>query len=532
MNIHSIFPLLASLTFLFFSLFVFFKNPRSIKNSTYSLMCFCTFIWEFSMYILLTFGTNATAIYLAKMVYVGVIFIPITYFHFICAYLEKKKMSFFLVIGYMVSVIFVFSLWMTDNFISGYYEYSWGYYPKAGPIHEFFLVLAVVVIAATVFLVLKNLRTNRTNFKIYNRDKYLLIGGLFYASAFIDFLPNYGFSSYPIGFIPIIISMLIMTYAIVKHNLLNINVVIKKGLVYSILITAITIFYVAFALLIENQFRSLVGYKSLPLTIFTITLLVLFFQPLKNYIQRIIDKYFFHGSIDQIDEENIKLRDELQKSEKLKAIAALAAGMAHEIKNPLTSIKTFTEYIPKKKTDPEFLEKFQKIVGGEVDRINYIVKQLLEFSKPSELHLKETGINDLLDETLSLLNNDFLKHNIKIEKHYSLLPPTKVDPSQMKQVFLNLFLNAIDSMQNDGVITVTTKPDKNDNVTIKIEDTGKGISKEDLKHIFDPFFSKKDGGTGLGLSVVHGIIEKHGGKISVESAPEHGTSFKIGLPVK
>ena len=322
-----------------------------------------------------------------------------------------------------------------------------------------------------------------------------------------------------------------MTYAIVKHNLLDINIVMRKGLIYSLLISVITMLYVISALLIENLFRGMVGYKSLPLTIFAITLLVLLFQPLKNYIQRIIDKFFFHGSIDQIDEENIKLREELQKAEKLKAVATLAAGMAHEIKNPLTSIKTFTEYISKKKTDPEFLEKFQKIVSGEVNRINYIVKQLLEFSKPSDLRLKETSIDSLLNETLDLLNNDFLKHNIKIEKCYSPLPSIKVDPSQMKQVFLNLLLNAIDSMETGGVITATIKPGKNNNIIIKIRDSGKGIKKEDLKHIFDPFFSKKNGGTGLGLSVVYGIIEKHGGKISVEGVPGHGTSFQINLPI-
>ncbi|MGB2661640.1 MAG: ATP-binding protein, partial [Candidatus Omnitrophota bacterium] len=326
----------------------------------------------------------------------------------------------------------------------------------------------------------------------------------------------------------IIISMLIMTYAIAKHNLLNINIVIRKGLVYSVLISIITIFYTVIALLVENLFRGIIGYRSLPITIFTITLLVIFFQPLKNRIQKIIDKYFFHGTIDQIDEENIKLREELQKSEKLKAVATLAAGMAHEIKNPLTSIKTFNEYLPSKHKDLNFVNKFNKIVGDEVDRINYIVKQLLEFSKPSELELKETNVTELLDETLDLLNNDFLKHNIKLEKKYSPLPPLKIDPLQIKQVFLNILLNAIDSMKGGGVITIEARESKE--ITIAIADTGKGIEKEDLKRIFDPFFSKKEDGTGLGLSVVHGIIEKHGGKISVESAPDKGTCFEIALP--
>ena len=359
-----------------------------------------------------------------------------------------------------------------------------------------------------------------------------MFGVVFYSLASIDFLPNYGFYFYPTGFIPIIISMLLMTYAIVRHNLLDINIVIRKSLVYSILITIITILYVIFTLLAENLFRDIIGYNSLPITILTITLLVLFFQPLKNYIQKVVDKYFFHGTIDQINEENIKLREELQETERLKAIATLAAGMAHAIKNPLTSIKTFTEYLPKKKDNPEFIRKFHDIVGGEVNRINNIVKQLLEFSKPRELQLKESVINDLLDDTLNLLNNDLLKHNIKIEKHYFPLSSVRIDPSQIRQVFLNLFLNAIDSMKNGGTITIRTCTNKQDEmISIHIEDTGSGIDGKDLKYIFDPFFSKKDSGTGLGLSVVHGIVKKHGGKITAESAPGKGTSFDILLPV-
>ena len=263
-----------------------------------------------------------------------------------------------------------------------------------------------------------------------------------------------------------------------------------------------------------------------------IAIFSIIFTPLKSKIQYVIDKYFFHGTIDQIDEENIKLREELQKTEKLKAISTLAAGMAHEIKNPLTSIKTFTEYLPQKGNDPEFREKFQKIVGKEVDRVNYIVKGLLEFSKPQELKIKNSDINALLDETLSLLSNDFVKNDIKVKKNYSTLSSARIDPSQMKQVFLNIFLNAIDSMGNGGLLNVETGTDATDKIYINVTDTGEGINKEDLKRIFDPFFSKKDGGTGLGLSVVHGIIEKHCGKISVDSQPGVGTQFEIVLNIE
>ena len=227
----------------------------------------------------------------------------------------------------------------------------------------------------------------------------------------------------------------------------------------------------------------------------------------------------------------MRLREELQKTEKLKAVATLAAGMAHEIKNPLTSIKTFTEYLPKKHNDPVFVEKFNAVVGNEVDRINNIVKQLLEFSRPSELKLKKTDINSLLDETLSLLNNDLLKYNIKAKKDYSDINIVNADPSQIRQVFLNLLLNAIDSMKTGGTIHVATGQKDANEVFVSISDTGHGIPREDIGRIFDPFFTRKDEGTGLGLSVVHGIIKKHRGTIAVKSVPEKGTSFVVSLPI-
>ena len=184
--------------------------------------------------------------------------------------------------------------------------------------------------------------------------------------------------------------------------------------------------------------------------------------------------------------------------------------------------------MPKKGNDPAFRDKFQQIVGSEVDKINYIVKQLLEFSKPAKLQPEETNINKLLDETLDLLNNDLTTHNIKVKKYFSSSANIKIDPTQIKQVFLNLFLNAIDAMPNGGTLAISMKA-VSDKLQIQIKDTGRGMDKYNLKHIFDPFFSKKDGGTGLGLSIVHGIIEKHGGKITVNSAINKGTEFIITL---
>jgi signal transduction histidine kinase len=224
----------------------------------------------------------------------------------------------------------------------------------------------------------------------------------------------------------------------------------------------------------------------------------------------------------------MKLEDEILKQDRLKAVATLAAGMAHEIKNPLTSIRTFAEYLPEKYADPEFRGKFKKIVVDEVDRVNSIVQQLLEFSKPKEPELKPVSIVDILDDTLGLITSKLLDHKIALSREYQASPQILADRNQLKQAFLNLFLNSIQAMPGGGTLTVKTTLTGNNRLLVAISDTGTGIPKESLPHIFDPFYTTKESGTGLGLSIVHGIVLKHKGKIRVESG-SGGTTISVAL---
>jgi signal transduction histidine kinase len=210
--------------------------------------------------------------------------------------------------------------------------------------------------------------------------------------------------------------------------------------------------------------------------------------------------------------------------------------LTSEIENPLTAIKIFTQYFPKYRDDPEFLRKYSKIVGHEVDRIDDLIHQLLDFSKQTPPHLEQTNIIKLIDDTLIFLNNNFLKNNIKVTKEYSsntIL--VTLDHSQIRQALLNLFLNAIEAMPCGGIINInieeriTNQPDQNNQVSISITDNGIGIKPTDINHIFEPFFTNKDKGTGLGLAVTYGIIQGHKGKISVASEVDKGTIFTIEL---
>ncbi|MDO8675573.1 MAG: ATP-binding protein [Candidatus Omnitrophota bacterium] len=278
----------------------------------------------------------------------------------------------------------------------------------------------------------------------------------------------------------------------------------------------------------------MLGYKSLLISVTLASFITLIFIPLKNIIQSFIEKYFFMGNFFQLAEQNEQLRREIVQSERLKSIAILASGMAHEIKNPLTVLKTFSEFLPRKMDDKEFLKKFQPMIAHEIDRINALVHELLDFAKPAPLQIKPTPIHALLDQTLEILSNDFLKHKINVHKDYSLTTPAilNLDPNQFKQALLNILLNAMEAMPTGGAVTVTTLPSSDlQYALIKIQDTGCGIRNEDIAHIFDPFFTKKDHGTGLGLSITYEIVRGHQGKIFAESEKDRGTAFVIELPL-
>ncbi len=346
----------------------------------------------------------------------------------------------------------------------------------------------------------------------------------------VDYIAKFGISIYPFGYVAALGWITVVAYAIFRHNLMDVTIVIRKTAIYSIVATLITIAYFILIYIVEGLFRGFMGYKSVPWTLSVIAIFTLIFQPLKNMVQVFVDKHFFKGSQALLQDELKKAQEELKRTERLKAVGTLAAGMAHEIKNPLTGIKTFLEYLPSKHNDPDFIQKFHRIGGQEIAKINNIVQQLLDFSKPKTLRLEKCDINALLDETLGFLSNEFIKHRTNIVKNYEPSPLLIfADCNQLKQVFLNLFLNAIDAMKQNGTLTIATTL-LADTLEISIVDTGTGISKKDLEHIFDPFYTTKETGTGLGMSIVHGIIKEHKGEINIASKINVGTDFIIKLP--
>ncbi len=226
-----------------------------------------------------------------------------------------------------------------------------------------------------------------------------------------------------------------------------------------------------------------------------------------------------------------RLQDELLRKEKLAAIGDLAAGVAHEIRNPLSSIKGIASYYKNKFEDDSNDKEMAGIMIEEVDRLSRVINELLEFARPKELNRKPSDINKLLEHSTRLVEQEATTQEIDIQLNLTPNPvEADVDPDRLTQCFLNLFLNALQAMKGGGKLTIFTSTDGKGNITIDIKDSGSGISEENLSKIFDPYFTTKPKGTGLGLAIVHKIIEAHQGQIKVRSIIGQGTVFSIVLP--
>ena len=235
----------------------------------------------------------------------------------------------------------------------------------------------------------------------------------------------------------------------------------------------------------------------------------------------------------------------MYRADKLATLGQLSAGAAHEIRNPLTSIRSTIQYLKKSFKDEDNVQLVNELME-EVDRINDIIEGLLSFSKPGKPLKENINLTTVLEQTIHLVETGAKKKNINIEfKTDTVQKELIADPSQLKQVFLNIIMNAMQAIERDGKIEIMIEKKKKyekysdnpeDYFFIIIQDDGEGILKKNIEHIFDPFFTTKKDGTGLGLSISYSIVQQHGGEIEIESTSKHeneneyGTKVTVTLP--
>ena len=232
-----------------------------------------------------------------------------------------------------------------------------------------------------------------------------------------------------------------------------------------------------------------------------------------------------------------KLQRAVRQADRLASIGTLASGMAHEIKNPLTALKTFTQLLPKRYNDAEFRHDFSGLAGSEIARIERIVNQLLAFARPAPLMIEQVNLHEIIGNAVKLVGPQASRHQVSVRTALNAEHDyIAADKDRLQQVLLNLLLNAIQANPDGGWIEVGTETEPGTAehdafIRLDVSDGGSGIPAEVLPHIFDPFFTTKGEGTGLGLSVSYNIVAEHRGRLEVESEPGKGTCFSMYLPV-
>jgi len=693
-------------------LFVYTRDKKNDLYRTFLFFCLVLTVWNINILGLIIAPNEHFAWYWAKIFGLGLLLSPAIVLHFVLVFTEYKgkfeKQMLYASYGFAL----VFSvLNLSGLFVSEFFKVGNKYFPRAGLMFQLFILNFIIFMGYALLLVFRKYREASSGIR-RNQIAYFLLAALFTALVgSTNFLLSFGIKIYPIGNMATIFFTSIVAYAIVKHRLMDIEVVIRKSVVYASLTVSITAIYA----IIVGVFHGVFGITrfaqgSLLVNALAAMIIALSFQPLRNRIQRTVDKLFFkdkydyhktlkdlsgavtsilsldrllnlivnkvtevmhidkgclmlwdkqaeefrirtgkglrkkvfdkisftrdnylvewlerekrifsreeieifhsrkessgmdskgqkefNETLDKLKEvgamlciplmvkgrliaifgldnkmsgdkftsedmellstvanqaaiaiENAKLYEEmrgmekrLHRADKLAALGTLASSVAHEIRNPLVSIKTFTQLAPRKFNNRDFLDKFQTIVPEELQRMETILNQLLNFGRSSQPEFHSINVEEVIDSILNLMSTELSKSNIEVIKLYGKdVPQIMADDEQLKQVFMNIILNAIQAMPRGGNMRIITSlqqefVDSNTSafVAIKFEDTGYGIPQENLNDLFNPFFTTKNGGTGLGLSISHRIIKEHSGHINVESREGKGTTFTVKLPL-
>ena len=673
---------------------VFFGKRKDNVTASYTLLTISFFVWIFGIGMEVGATNKDSGLFWNRWLYSGAIFVPTFFIHFIQAYLGKIKRG-QLVSCYVISTILLFfnftPLFVRDVVPKGSFNYA----SMPGIIYPFYVLYFSVIFVYCTYFIIQEFK-NAIGIKRAQLKFIILAYGIGFLGGSTNFLLVFDiFDAPPVGNYFIGLYLLILFYAIFKHQLMDINIVFTKGTTYFFLLLLLFIPLLLVGTLSQKVFFGKISYLHTLIVFLLLFLAATLFGRIKPSAEKAVEQIFFKDRYDYRDTlgkfsralvsildlqslskkmidtitqtmgvekaslylaseekggyalresknvnittstqylpkddplpsylqkvgeitireelaksahtpvinhvvhemslleaevsipllwkeqligminlshkftkeaysrediellstlanqaavaiENGRLYEDLKKSksyirraDRLASLGTLTAGLAHEIRNPLVAIKTFTHLLPERIDDEEFRDKFLHIAAGEVDRISSLVTELLDFARPSEPKLAMENINLILDGMILLVSTEMNKKQITHMKSYdSNLPSVETDREQIKQVFLNILLNAVEATPQKGEITIKTrsfmKPGGEPYVQIEFTDTGCGISSDHLEEIFNPFFTTKTTGSGLGLSISNQIVRDHRGYIDVESQLNKGSSFFVNLPV-
>jgi signal transduction histidine kinase len=656
-------------------------------------------LWGLGLYLVGDATTEKEALLGWQIAHLGGFFIGVLFYHMICIFcgIQRRKILYFAYSQAIILNILNFATTYLFNKTRFVFDL---YYNEATPL----LVLGILFYLSLVILSYYELFRflPRTKGHKYVQTLYIIFGFMIgFVGGTSTFMPEFRIDIlYPYGNFGITFYCLVVTYAILKYSLMDIHLVIKRTMVYSLSAGILTSIFVVIIISMTKLLSDVAGINSYTITAVAALIIALLFNPLRNRVQIIIDKVFYkttydyYATVQQVsstlasmfdlqrvykfignivyevlglrsvyllaavpgggfevvyhtskkskskkvnpESENIEkglrinnrssivkfckktkdiiLKDELPSievnfgreivdrikseletihgeavvpvsidgkisvllvlgeklsgdmfttedinllntisnqtsvavknaslykdkvdSERLASIGMMSATFAHEIRNPLTSLKTFAQLMPEKYNDTEFRNTFSKIVEGEIEKIDGLIGDLLDFStEKKSARINNFNLVELVDETVDYVKGklDFEKKSITIKKDYKENElDMSGDANELKQAFINVIANGCQAINGEGVLTVEIKQNRK-NVEVAIADTGEGIHPDDISKIFDPFVTTKEMGVGLGLAISKRIIEDHNGRINVKSKLLKGSTFTISLPVQ
>ncbi len=539
--LYKIPPLLSSIFFLFLGSIVYFKNRRSPLNITFTLVCLVTFWWQFSWFILFNTQSESLANFLVRFGYIGIIFIPIFFFHFVLSFLHNvsKFDKYLLHFAYCSGLIFELLL-PTKLFIDGFYKYFWGFYPKAGILHPIYLFLLTVLAVRGLYLLISSLVKKKKLIPITQKYQieYFLLALIFYIFASSDFLVNYGIEFYPLGFLFILFFLGIIAFAITRYHLFEIRVILTEILVGGMGIILLVLLF----LMPTGGLRMLLGIVLVLFLIFGYLLIKYTYEQERR-----------RQVAEEIAEKERKLRQRAERiAHELQHLNQIRNQMfltgQHHTRTPLSNIKNFASvllsggYGPINKEQKHALEVIMSQVNQSIELANLYLS-VSQFEAGRALLKKErTDICQLIKEQIEKLKIEAQAKGVKIITRFEKdIPQAEVDKAQLGLSIFAIIDNAIKySPRGRGRVEVSIKKKDHNRILLSFKDNGIGIAKENIDYIGRFAFqrterAKRIHGTGKGLALYFAnlVVKEHKGKLWVESeGPNKGATFYIELPVK
>src|SRR3989338_5554946 len=433
---------------------VLWKGPRSPAARWWTIMCFWVAGWAYWFVQSLLSSSADVAIANLRVADACSSLIPITYLHFTMHFVGRVKPR-VLQLGYGVSILLALTTF-TSWYASGA-QWKFGMWWEVGGPGLFLSAVFFLVVPAYGILLLLRASRESQGAKKAQLSCLLVASTVGFGEGFMWFPPAFGIDIPPLGGHLIALYCIAVMYAIVRYQFFDIRVVIRRSLVYYTLVTMLTLGYFMVAFVGERYFRTTVGYQSLVLSVAVFAGMALAFQPLKLWLQRGVDRWLLPEPKAVLTRRLEVLEAELRDADKAKAIGHLAAGVSHEIKNPLSALRTFVEALPARQGDPQFLQQFQAVARRELGRLQQLAEGLVHFAQPSATEKQPLDLRQTLDELVALVGGELAQRGITLQTRYQHNGAGLMGlPGPLSQALLNLILNARDAMPHGGTLTPQT----------------------------------------------------------------------------